>query len=335
MDLIGTVREKAKQNIKTIVLPESYEERTLMAADIVLSEKIADIVLLGDKEEIRERAASLGLKNIDAAKVVNPKDHSKKEEYVELMVKLRAHKGLSKEDASKYIEDPLVLATIMIKAGDADGELAGADNATGDVLRPAFQFVGTKPGISVVSGAFIMIFPTDEYGDDGMMVFADCAVNPAPDAKQLAEIAVSSANTAKDIAGLHPRVAMLSFSTMGSAKHELVDKVVEATKLAKEAAPELTIDGEMQFDAAVVGSVGKKKAPNSEVAGNANVLVFPDLQSGNIGYKIAERLGKAAAFGPVLQGMAAPINDLSRGTSIDNIVNMVAITSLQAAGLNN
>ncbi len=333
MDLIETIKEKAKQENKIIVLPESYEERTLKAADIALKENLARIVLLGEEKEIMEDASRLDLKHISDARIVNPLDHEKRDEYIDLMVKLRAHKGLTKEEAGEQIKDRLVLATLMIKNGDADGELAGADNATGDVLRPAFQFVGTKPGISVVSGAFIMIFPTGEYGEQGTLLFADCAVNPNPDAAQLAEIAISSAHTAKEIAGFEPRVAMLSFSTMGSAKHELVDKVLEATARVKESEPTLLIDGEMQIDAAIVEAVGKKKAPGSKIAGQANVLVFPDLQSGNIGYKIAERFGKATAFGPILQGIAAPINDLSRGTSVDNIVNMIAVTALQAAGI--
>ena len=255
--------------------------------------------------------------------------------YVDLMVELRAHKGLTRDEAFQLVEDPLVLATLMIKNGDVDGELAGADNSTGDVLRPAFQFVGTKPGISVVSGAFIMILKDQEYGEDGMIVFADCAVNPNPDEQQLAEIAISTAHTTRAIAGFDPRIAMLSFSTLGSAQHELVDKVVNATRIAQKADPSLSIEGELQLDAALVESVGIRKAPGSKIAGKANVLIFPDLQSGNIAYKMAERLAHATAFGPVLQGMAKPINDLSRGCTVDNIVNMVAVTALQAAGIDN
>lgn len=333
MDLVEKIKEKARHEFKKIVLPESYEERTLKAADIIISEKLAQIVLIGEKEKIDIEASRLGLDNISNAIVTNPYRHENKEKYVDLMVQLRAHKGLTREEAFKLVEDPLVLATIMIKNGDVDGELAGADNSTGDVLRPAFQFVGTKPGISVVSGAFIMILKDKEFGEDGMLVFADCAVNPDPDEQQLAEIAISTAHTTKAIAGFDPRVAMLSFSTKGSAKHELVDKVVNATLIAQKADPSLNIDGELQLDAALVESVGLKKCPESKIAGKANVLIFPDLQAGNIAYKMAERLAHATAFGPVLQGMAAPINDLSRGCTVDNIVNMVAVTALQAAGL--
>lgn len=333
MDLVDNIKDKARQEFKKIVLPESYEERTLKAADIVISEKLAQIVLIGEKEKIEIDASRLGLVNISKATIINPYSHENKKKYVNLMVQLRAHKGLSREEAFKLVEDPLVLATVMIKNGDVDGELAGADNSTGDVLRPAFQFVGTKPGISIVSGAFIMILKDKEFGEDGMLVFADCAVNPNPDEQQLAEIALSTAHTTKAIAGFDPRVAMLSFSTKGSAKHELVDKVVNATRIAQKADPSLNIDGELQLDAALVESVGLKKSPESKIAGKANVLIFPDLQTGNIAYKMVERLAHATAFGPVLQGMAAPINDLSRGCTVENIVNMVAVTALQAAGL--
>jgi len=333
MDLVEKIKDKARQEFKKIVLPESHEERTLKAADIIISEKLAQIVLIGEEDKIAIDASRLGLNNISKAIIINPFRHENKEKYVDLMVQLRAHKGLTREEAFKLVEDPLVLATVMIKNGDVDGELAGADNATGDVLRPAFQFVGTKPGISVVSGAFIMILKNKEFGEDGMLVFADCAVNPNPDEQQLAEIAISTAHTTKAIAGFEPRVAMLSFSTKGSAKHELVDKVVNATRIAQKADPSLHIDGELQLDAALVESVGLKKCPESKIAGKANVLIFPDLQAGNIAYKMAERLAYATAFGPILQGMAAPINDLSRGCTVDNIVNMIAVTALQAAGL--
>ena len=237
------------------------------------------------------------------------------------------------EQAARLVRDPLYLGPLMIKNGDADGEVSGAENATGDVLRPAFQIVKTLPGISVVSGAFIMILKDKEFGDNGIMIFADCAVNPDPDALQLAEIAVSSAITAKSIAGINPRVSLLSFSTKGSAKHALVDKVVEATEKAKAMRPDLMIDGELQADASIIEAIGKKKAPGSKIAGKANVLVFPDLQSGNICYKLVQRLAHAEAIGPILQGMAAPINDLSRGCSVSDIVNLVAITCNQALGL--
>ncbi len=333
MNLLDKIKENAKQLNKRIVLPEGFEERTLKAANQIIEEGIANIILLGNPDEIMSKAKELDLNFIEKATIVNPESHPKKDEYADLMVDIRKNKGLTKEEALNLLNDPLYLATVMIKAGDADGEVAGAANATGDVLRPAFQYVKTMPGISVVSGAFIMILPDQEYGENGMLVFADCAVHPDPDAKQLAEIAVATARTTKSITGMTPRVALLSFSTKGSAKHELVDKVATATKLAQEAAPEFEFDGELQADAAIVKAIGEKKAPGSKIAGNANVLVFPDLQSGNISYKLVQRLAHAEAIGPVLQGMAAPINDLSRGCSVSDIVNLVAITANQASGL--
>ncbi|MGQ1911293.1 phosphate acetyltransferase [Marinifilum sp. RC60d5] len=333
MDLLQKIKANAKLHNKKIVLPEGTEERTLQATDILLEEGIAQIILIGAPEVIKSEATRLGLKNIDKAIIVNPKSHEKMEAYAEILVELRKKKGMTMEQAMGLVQDPLYLATLMIKAGDADGEVAGALNATGDVLRPAFQIVKTMPGISVVSGAFIMIMKDKSYGDNGMMVFADCAVHPNPTASELAEIAVATAKTTKAIAQMEPRVAMLSFSTKGSGKHEMVDKVVEATRLAKEMAPEFQIDGEMQADAAIVEAIGSKKAPGSEVAGKANVLVFPTLEVGNISYKLVQRLAGAEAVGPVLQGMAAPINDLSRGCSVSDIVNLVAITANQAAGM--
>jgi len=332
MSLLETIKDNAKQLNKRIVLPEGLEERTLKAANEIIAEAIADIILIGNPEQVKSKANELGLSNIEKAKIVNPIQHEKKDTYADLMVELRKSKGLTKDDALNLLENPLYLATLMIKAGDADGEVAGAENATGDVLRPAFQYVKTLPGISVVSGAFIMILPEKEYGENGMLVFADCAVHPDPDAKQLAEIAVATAKTTKAITGMEPKVALLSFSTKGSAKHAMVDKVVTATKLAQEAAPEFEFDGDLQADAAIVEAVGKKKAPDSKIAGKANVLVFPDLQSGNISYKLVQRMAHAEAIGPVLQGMAAPINDLSRGCSVSDIVNLVAITANQASG---
>jgi len=332
MYLLDEIKQKAKKHNKKIVLPESTEERTLKAADELLAEGIAQIVLIGDEKEILNEAKKHSLTNIEKAIIVNPLNHEKKDHYINMMVELRKKKGLTKEDATKLIEDPLYLATLMIKNGDADGEVAGAQNATGDVLRPAFQYVKTKPGISVVSGAFIMILKDKEFGENGMLVFADCAVHPNPNAKELAEIAVATAETTKAIAGFEPKVAMLSFSTKGSAKHEMVDKVVEATRIAKEMNPSLLIDGELQADAAIIEAIGKKKAPDSKIAGQANVLVFPTLETGNITYKLVQRLAHAEAVGPVLQGMAAPINDLSRGCSVSDIVNLVAITANQAAG---
>ncbi|HKM94826.1 MAG TPA: phosphate acetyltransferase [Prolixibacteraceae bacterium] len=331
MKLLEQIKSNASRLNKRIVLPEGTEPRTLQATSIILSEKIAQIILLGDEEEIAEQAKKLSI-NIDGALIVNPKTDPRRETYANLMVEIRKSKGLTKDEALILLNDPLYFGPLMIKSGDADGELAGAISATGDVLRPAFQFVKTLPGCSVVSGAFLM-FVNEKFGHDGVLVFADCAVMPDPNAQQLAEIAVVSAQTAQSIVGLEPRVAMLSFSTYGSAKHPMVDKVVEATKLAKAMAPQLMIDGELQLDAAIDEEVGKLKAPQSKVAGKANVLVFPSLEAGNIGYKLVQRLAGAEAIGPVLQGMAAPINDLSRGCSVTDIINMVAVTANQAGSI--
>ncbi len=333
MELLDVIKLNARKHNMRIVLPEGYEERTIKAADIAIAEGLAQIILIGDPDEIASHSASLGLKNIGKALIVNPKSHDKKEHYINMMVELRKSKGMTHEEASRLIEDPLYLGVLMIKNGDADGEVSGADHSTGDVLRPAFHYVKTAPGISVVSGAFIMILKDKHFGENGVVIFADGAVHPNPNEKELAEIAVASAHTARAIAGFEPRIAMLSFSTKGSAKNEMVDKVVNATRIAKEMAPDLQIDGELQADAALIEAIGKSKAPGSTIAGKANVLIFPDLNSGNIAYKLVQRLAHAEAIGPVLQGMAAPINDLSRGCSVSDIVSMIAITSNQAAGM--
>ena len=325
------IRENARKANKRIVLAEGMEERTLKAADIILSEGLAQLILLGNKEVIANKAKEWGLKNIDKAEIIDPENNPKADYYTNMLYELRKAKGVDMEKAAKLVKDPLYLATLLIKNGDADGEVAGAMNATGDVLRPAFQIVKTLPGISVVSGAFIMIMKDKQWGDDGIMVFADCAADPNTDENKLAQIAVVTAQTARNIAGIEPRIAMLSFSTKGSAKHELVDRVVNATRIAKEMDPSLVIDGELQADAAIVEKVGASKAPGSPVAGKANVLVFPSLEVGNIAYKLVQRLAGAEAVGPVMQGMAAPINDLSRGCSVEDIVNVVAITANQAA----
>ena len=333
MELLDHIKQNARKHNMRIVLPEGYEERTIRAADVAIQEEIAQIILLGDPAEINSHAAKLGLKNLSKATIINPKSNEKKDHYISMMVEIRKSKGMTIDEASKLIEDPLYLGVLMIKNGDADGEVSGADHATGDVLRPAFHYVKTAPGISVVSGAFIMILPDKNFGENGVVLFADGAVHPNPDEKELAEIAVASAHTARAICGFEPRIAMLSFSTKGSAKNEMVDKVVNATRIAKEMAPDLQIDGELQADAALIAAIGRSKAPGSPIAGKANVLIFPDLNSGNIAYKLVQRLAHAEAIGPVLQGMAAPINDLSRGCSISDIVSMIAITSNQAAGM--
>jgi phosphate acetyltransferase len=331
MNVINTIKLKAKENKQRIVLPEGTELRTLKAANQIIEEGLAEIILIGDKTTIENLADENKLTNIGKTKIVDPEKHDLKEHYINMLVEIRKHKNLSYEKAARLIEDPLYLAVMMIKNGDADGEVAGADNATGDVLRPAFQIVKTLPGISVVSGAFLMILPDKSFGEDGMLVFADCAVHPDPTAEELAQIAVATGKTTRAIAGFEPKIAMLSFSTKGSAHHPMVDKVTEATKLAKQMAPDMMIDGELQADAAIIPDIGKKKAPDSKIAGNANVLVFPSLETGNIAYKLVQRMAHAEAIGPVLQGMAAPINDLSRGCSVDDIVNLVAITANQAA----
>ena len=331
MDLISSIIERAKANKQRIVLPEATEERTLTAADRVLADGVAEIILIGNPAEVMALADKLGLKNIDKATIIDPQNHDKKEEYAQLLCELRKKKGMTIEEARQKVLDPLYLGCLIIKAGDADGQLAGAQNTTGNVLRPALQIIKTTPGISVVSGAMLLITQTPQYGENGVLVVGDVAVTPVPDAAQLGQIAVCTAQTAKAVAGFEdPRVAMLSFSTKGSAKHEAVDKVTEALKVAQELAPELKVDGELQADAALVPSVGESKAPGSAIAGHANVLVFPSLEVGNIGYKLVQRLGNADAIGPILQGIARPVNDLSRGCSIDDIYKMVAITACQA-----
>ena len=303
----------------------------MKAANQILTDEVADLILLGNPDEIHEAATKWGLGNIGKATIIDPENHSKQEEYAQLLCELRKKKGMTIEEARKLVLNPLYLGCLIIKNGDADGQLAGARNTTGDVLRPALQIIKTIPGITTVSGAMLLLTHAPEYGKNGILVMVDVAVTPVPDAAQLAQIAICTAGTAKAVAGIEePKVALLSFSTKGSAKHEVVDKVVEALKIAKEMAPTLAIDGELQADAALVPEVGASKAPGSAIAGAANVLIVPSLEVGNISYKLVQRLGHADAVGPILQGIARPVNDLSRGCSIEDVYRMIAITANQA-----
>ena len=331
MNLLEHIVARAKSDKQRIVLPEATEERTLRAADRVLADSIAELILIGNPDELKELAAKWDLHNIDKATIVDPLNNPKAEEYAELLAEHRKKKGMTIEQARELVKNPLYLGCMIIKTEGADGQISGALSTTGDTLRPALQIIKCAPGVTCVSGAMLMLTHEHQYGDDGIIVMGDVAVTPVPTADQLAQIAVCTAQTARSVAGIQdPRVAMLSFSTKGSAKHEVVDKVVEATRLAHEMAPELKLDGELQADAALVPAVGEKKAPGSLIAGNANVLVVPNLEVGNISYKLVQRLGDAIAIGPILQGIARPVNDLSRGCSVDDIYYMVAITACQA-----
>lgn len=331
MELVEQLIARAKAKRQRIVLPEGTEERTLKAANQILTDEVADLILLGNPVEIAAMAQKFGLGNIGKAQIIDPENHPKQEAYAQLLCELRKKKGMTIEEARELVKNPLYLGCLIIKSGDADGQLAGARNTTGDVLRPALQIIKTSPGITCVSGAMLLRTHAPECGQNGVLVMGDVAVTPMPDANQLAQIAICTARTAKAVAGIdEPRVAMLSFSTKGSAKHEVVDKVVEALNIAREMDPELCIDGELQADAALVPSVGASKAPGSAIAGKANVLVVPNLEVGNIGYKLVQRLGHATAVGPILQGIARPVNDLSRGCSVDDVYKMIAITANQA-----
>ncbi|NEZ46047.1 phosphate acetyltransferase [Clostridium niameyense] len=332
MKLMKTLWEKAKVDKKTIVLAEGEEERNLKACEEIIKNSLANIVLVGNEKAIKDKVKELNI-CIDGAKIEDPETSEKLSTYTKEFYELRKHKGITLEKAEKIVRDPLYFATMMLKMGDVDGLVSGAIHTTGDLLRPGLQIIKTAKGASVVSSSFIMEVPNCEYGKDGLLLFADCAVNPNPTSEQLASIAISTAETAKALCDMDPKVAMLSFSTMGSAKHELVDKVVEATKMAKEQRSDLDIDGELQLDASIVPTVASLKAPNSNVAGKANVLVFPDLQAGNIGYKLVQRFAKAEAIGPICQGFAKPINDLSRGCSSEDIVNVVVVTAVQAQSM--
>ncbi|MBR5918489.1 MAG: phosphate acetyltransferase [Prevotella sp.] len=331
MDLLQQIVARAKADKQRIVLPEANEERTLRAADRVLADEVADIILIGNPDEIHSDAEKWGLTNIDKATIIDPLNNPKSEEYAQLLCELRKSKGMTIEQTRELVKNPLYLGCMIIKTGGADGQISGALSTTAETLRPALQIIKCAPGITCVSGAMLLVTKQEQYGEDGILVMGDVAVTPMPDANQLAQIAVSTARTARSVAGFEePYVAMLSFSTKGSANHEVVDKVVEATRLARKIDPSLQIDGELQADAALVPSVGQKKAPGSHIAGRANVLVVPNLEVGNIGYKLVQRLGDAVAIGPILQGIARPVNDLSRGCSVDDIYYMVAITACQA-----
>lgn len=334
MDLFEKLTRRAKENTQRIVLPEGLEPRTLTAADRIIAEGLAEITLIGRPSEILAMASDMKLENIKKANLVDPSDETVIDRYASLFYELRKKKGISMEEARLTTANHLYLGCLMVKAGDADGMVAGAMNTTGNVLRAAFQVIKTVPGISVVSGAFVMLLPENSpYGTNGIMIFADCAVVPNPNAEELAQIAVAAAKTARDIAGILPRVAILSFSTKGSAKSEAVDKVIKATEIVHSMEPTLICDGELQADAAIVPSVAQSKAPNSPLSGRANVLVFPNLEVGNIAYKLVQRLGGVQAVGPVLQGLAAPVNDLSRGCYPEDIYKTIIITCNQAIGL--
>jgi len=330
MSYIDIIKDKARQDKKTIVLPETNDKRTLIAASHIIEEGIANIIMVGNEEKIMDGAGWLEV-DLTGVKVVEPKNCDKLEEYVTLLYETRKSKGMTMEKAREILlKDYLTFGVVMVKANDADGMVAGACHATADVLRPSLQILKTAPGVKLVSGFFILDVPGCKYGNDGTFLFADCGLNQDPNAEELAAIADSSAKSFKQLVGAKPIVAMLSHSTKGSAKHPLVDKVVEATRIAHERYPGLTLDGELQTDAALVPSVAKSKAPGSEVAGKANVLIFPNLDCGNIGYKLVQRLAKAEAYGPMLQGIAKPVNDLSRGCSWEDIVGVVALTAVQA-----
>ena len=341
MDILENLIVRAKANKQRIVLPEAEEERTIKAADRALADALADIILIGNPAKIQQQVEAFNLTNISKATIIDPENNPKSEEYAQLLAELRKKKGMTIEQARELVKNPLYLGCLIIKNGDADGQISGALSTTGDTLRPALQIIKCAPGITCVSGAMLLITQQHQYGEDGVVVMSDVAVTPVPTAEQLAQFAYCTAETAKSVAGItDPRVAMLSFSTKGSAKDAIdkatgksvyiIDKVLDATRIAHEKYPELKVDGELQADAALVPSIAKKKAPESEIAGNANVLIVPNLEVGNIGYKLVQRLGHVIAIGPILQGIARPVNDLSRGCSIDDIYYMVAITSCQA-----
>lgn len=330
MSYIDTIKEKARMDKKTIVLPESNDKRTLIAASHILEEGIADIIMIGKEEKIKDGAGWLEV-NLEGVTIIDPEKTDKLDQYVNILYETRKEKGMTEEKAREILlYDYLTFGVIMVKANDADGMVAGACHATADVLRPSLQILKTAPGVKLVSAFFILDVPDCDMGENGTFLFADCGLNQDPTAEELAAIADTSAKSFKTLVGAKPIIAMLSHSTKGSAKHELVDKVVEATRIAHEQYPYLTLDGELQTDAAIVPQVAKSKAPGSEIAGKANVLIFPNLDAGNIGYKLVQRLAKAEAYGPMVQGIAKPVNDLSRGCTWEDIVGGVALTAVQA-----
>ncbi len=329
MNVLDQIKDRARTTGKTIVLPEGGDERTLRAAAAVREQGLAQVIVLGRPEQVEQLAYQQGV-DLSSIPIQDPETAPGRDEYSEILLQERQHKGMSREEAWDLSAHPLYQAALMVKKGDGDGYVAGAAHTTADTYRPALQVIKTAPGFSVVSSCFLMIVPDCPYGDEGVLFFADCALNPDPEPRELAEIGLAAADTARALTGVEPRVAFLSFSTKGSGQHPLADRVVQAVKIARSQAPQVLMDGELQADTALVPAVGVKKAPDSKIAGNANILVFPDLQSGNIAYKLVERLAGALAVGPITQGLAAPVNDLSRGCSAEDIVNVVAITALQA-----
>lgn len=329
MNFIDSIKERARQNIKTVVLPEASDLRIIKAAAIALKEKYANIILVGDEENIKVMASENNL-DISEAKIVNPLKSDKAEIYANKLYELRKEKGMTLENARELVKDEVYFSMMMVKLEEADGLVSGAIHSTSDTLRPALQILKTAPGTKLVSAFFLMVVPDCEYGDNGVFVFGDCGLNQNPTSEELVEIAHSSSKSFEQLVGKESKVAMLSYSTMGSAKSELTQKVIDATNMVKEKYPEMKVDGELQLDAAIVPSVGKSKAPNSDIAGNANTLIFPDLNAGNIGYKLTQRLGKAEAYGPLCQGIARPVNDLSRGCSAEDVAGVIAITAVQA-----